>query len=56
MAKNFTYMKKGDIIIMPYYKNIAIGEIISDAIHREDFYDDDASNTYEVKWIIEKLC
>ena len=51
MARNFCKIQKGDIVLMPLWKNVAIGKIISDAIHREDLKEKDEANTYEVEWI-----
>ena len=47
MARNFCKIQKGDIVLMPLWKNVAIGKIISDAIHREDLKEKDEANTYE---------
>ena len=51
MARNFCKIQKGDIVLMPLWKNVAIGKIISDAIHSEDLKEKDEANTYEVEWL-----
>ena len=52
MARNFSHMKKGDILVLPLsWGGIAIGEFTSDALWKEEWIDSDAANYFEVKWL-----
>ena len=51
MARNFTHIKKGDIVVLPYWGGVAIGETTSDALFKDEWKDGDGPNHFEVKWL-----
>ena len=58
IARNFTWINVGDIVILPHSgkkppNHIAVGKIIK-KVYRPEYYDHDASNTCDVKWLVKK--
>lgn len=52
IINNFVSINIGDIVILPYQYNIAIGEITSFNGYDEKYYDSGRSNYYPVKWLL----
>ncbi len=53
MAKNFTSINKGDVVVLPDYgvSFISIGRVLKHE-YRQEWRHADASNTYSVKWLV----